>query len=202
LLFAITHYQLPITNYQLPIVKKQMLNDHFSRFQYLQWFTNIQIILALENSPPFDVEAFVYEQDTALVLGQTREIKEPVESTEKLIHQAIEMQPLIPGRVLVKGQFPIQLLAIIHDLDQEPSWQEEWIVQALHNIVQISEQRQLQSIGMPLLGTVHGNLSTSRSLALLRKVIEQVSPNHLKRLWLMTSISQEINSSQTQITYH
>ncbi|EDN68602.1 conserved hypothetical protein [Beggiatoa sp. PS] len=179
-----------------------MLNDHLSRFLYLRWFTDIQIILASENSPPFDVEAFVYEQDTALILGQTHEIKKPVESTENLMNQALEMQPLTPGHVLVKGKFPVQLLAIIHDFDQEPSWREEWIEQAFHNIVQISEQHQLQSIGMPLLGTVHGNLSIHRSLTLLRSVIEQISPTYLKRLWLITPIPPEKDSSQTQITYH
>jgi hypothetical protein len=179
-----------------------MPNAHSKRFKYLQWITNIQLVVAPENTPPFDVQAFVYEQDTTLVLKPTREIKEPAENSETLINQALEMQPLTPGSVLVQGQFPIQLFAIVHDLDQEPTWQEEWIVQALHNILHESEQRQFQSMGIPFLGTVHGSLSKQRFLMLLRSVLEKSALVHLKRLWLIVSTPHAQNFSHSQITYH
>ncbi|EDN72294.1 conserved hypothetical protein [Beggiatoa sp. SS] len=98
----------------------------------------IQIITSPQSRPPFQVDAWVYEQDTALLLCAADEIKYPSESAEQLIEQAVEMSPLIPGSVLVRGYCPLELLAIVHDLDQEPSWREEWILKALHGIMQAS----------------------------------------------------------------
>ncbi len=147
----------------------------------------IQIITSPQSRPPFQVDAWVYEQDTALVLGTADEIKYPSESAEQLIEQAVEMSPLIPGSVLVRGYCPLELLAIVHDLDQEPSWREEWIVKALHGIMQASEQHHCEAIAMPLLGTLHGALKIPRFFELLFSVREQMSCVHLKRLWLVIS---------------
>ena len=162
------------------IQKLNMPNNHLS-------FNHVQVVTSPENIPPFDVEieAYVYEQDTALVLGPTYKVEYPSESIEQLIEQALETPPLIPGSVLVRGQYPFQLLAIIHDLDHEPTWQEEWIVTALHSILRQSEMHQLQSIAMPLLGTVHGSLQKERFWVLLRSVIEQASPVYLKQIWIV-----------------
>jgi len=147
----------------------------------------IQIITSPQNRPPFQVDAWVYEQDTALLLGAPDEIKYPSESAEQLIEQAVDSSPLIPGTVLVRGYCPLELLAIVHDLDQEPSWREEWILKALHGIVQLSEQHHCEAIGMPLLGTLHGTLKSARFFELLLSVREQSSFVYLKRLWLVVS---------------
>jgi hypothetical protein len=146
----------------------------------------IQIITSPQSHPPFQVDAWVYEQDTALLLDAASEIKSPSETTAQLIEQAVEQSPLIPGSVLVRGYCPLELLAIVHDFDQEPSWQEEWILKALHRIMQLSEQHCCEGIGMPMLGTLHGSLNSQRFLELLLSVREQNALVYLKRLWLVS----------------
>ena len=167
-----------------------MSNEKKFDCQNFRGFKNIQIIVLPENIPPFSVDAKVFEQDTALILGTANEIKYPMEDIERLINQALEIPPFTPGSILVREQTPLQLLAIIHDLDKEPTWQEEWIIQALHNILRECEHRQLQSIAMPLLGNLHGSLKKQRFFELLHSLIEQTSPVYLKQIWLYGPPSQ------------
>jgi hypothetical protein len=164
---------------QIKSLKRLLQTLNFSGFK------NLQIVASPENMPPFEIKAQAFEQDTTLVLGPSLEMTYPTESTEQLINQALERPPLTLGSVLVRGHSPIQLLAIVHDLDNEPSWKEEWIVKALYGILRATEKRQLQAIALPLLGTVHGSLTQERFLVLLRSVIEQASPVHLKQIWLV-----------------
>jgi hypothetical protein len=77
------------------------------------------------------------------------------------------------------------LLAIIHDLNQEPSWKEEWVASALDGIFQEAESCKIRSLALPLLGTLHGSLERQRFLALLQDALERRSPRHLTRLWLV-----------------
>lgn len=148
-------------------------------------FRDIQLIISPGNPPPFQIEAQVIEQDTARVLDATHPVSYPSESTEQLITQAVETPALTPGSVLVTSDSPLQFLAVVHDFDQEPSCREKWILEALRGIWRESEQRQLQSIVMPLLGTWHGHLKIERFFELLHRVVEPVPTVHLKRLWLV-----------------
>jgi hypothetical protein len=112
-----------------------------------------------------------------------------VESAEQLIRQAMIQSPLTLGSVIVRGQAPWRFLAIIHDLNQNPTWREEWINQALQEIFSQAEQRQVRSLAMPILGGVHGQLSKSRFLKLLYAGLPAKGFSHLKRLWIMTTIN-------------
>jgi hypothetical protein len=159
-----------------------MSNDKTIQFQHFRWFKDITIILS--PLPPFQIEAEVVEQDTALVLEPTFEVAYPNESAEELINQAFEIPPITPGSVVVRGNFPLKLVAIVHDFDEEPNWKEEWIVKALYSILYLSEQFQLQAIAIPLLCTRHGSLEKQRFFDILHSVIEQVVPVHLKKIWL------------------
>jgi hypothetical protein len=87
--------------------------------------------------------------------------------------------------VLVKGTSPLQLLAVVHDLNQEPSWKEEWVGKALEEIFRETEERKLHSLALPFLGTRHGSLGKERFLVLLRSLLERIATHSLKRIWLM-----------------
>jgi len=149
---------------------------------------SVRIVAAPADRPPFMVDAVVAEEDTFLVLSADREVRDPNEPLVRLMTRVIETRPETPGSVLVRGKSPLQLLAIVHDLNQEPSWREEWIVSALDGIFREAESRKLRSIALPLLGTLHGSLEKQRFLVLLRCALERISPNHLKRLWLVVPV--------------
>jgi len=146
---------------------------------------SIRIVAAPKDSPPFQVDAVAAEEDTFIVLSADPVVREPKEHPIRLMTRVIETRPEKPGSVLVKGKRPLRLLAIVHDLNQEPSWREEWIASALDGIFREAEDRRLRSIALPLIGTLHGSLEKQRFAVLLRYALERTSPRHLKRLWLV-----------------
>jgi hypothetical protein len=143
------------------------------------------VVAAPEDAPPFVVDAVAAEEDTFLVLSAEPVVREPHIHPVRLWTQAIEIRPQKPGSVLVRGKRPLRLLAIVHDLNQDPSWREEWIASALDGIFREAESRKLPSIALPLLGTKHGSLEKQRFVVLLQDALERASCSHPKRLWLV-----------------
>lgn len=148
-------------------------------------FASLNVIAAPEESPPFKVDAIAFEEDTWLMMSADPEIAEPPEHPIRLMTDLIEAQPQPVGSVVVKGKNPLQFLAIVHDVNQDPTWREEWVERSLENIFKESEQRMLQAIGLPLLGTKHGRLEKKRFISLLSRVLKQIPFKHLKHLWLV-----------------
>ena len=145
---------------------------------------SVRMVAATEDAPPFSPDALAVEEDTWLVLSCTPEARASHEEREAVVALG-HTEPATPGQVLVKGHSPLRFLAIIHDLDQEPTWREVGIEDALEAIFKESESRQLQSLALPLLGTVHGSLEHHRFAALLQRVMERTLPTHLQHLWLV-----------------
>ena len=97
-------------------------------------------------------------------------------------HDAV---PTPPGTVVVQKGYPLKLLAVVHDLESEPTWNEEWVSKAMAGVLRQADRLRLRSLGLPFLGTVHGRLSEKRCLELLWSVLEAGSPETLERLWLV-----------------
>jgi hypothetical protein len=146
---------------------------------------SVDIVVAPEDKPPFKTDAVAYEEDTVLVLSAPVELNEPPESLMRLLTELREMQPKRPGSVLVKPGSPLRLLAVVHDLNQEPSWKERWVAKALKEIFREMEQRKLHALALPFLGTRHGSLGEERFLVLLRSILVGTVTHYLKRIWLM-----------------
>jgi hypothetical protein len=149
---------------------------------------SLEIVAAPKDKPPFSVDAMALEEDTFLVLSADPKLRDPKEHQLRLMTRVIETQPEMPGTVIVKGRRPLRLLAIVHDLNQDPSWKEEWVASALDGIFREAESLKLQSIGLPFLGTLHGSLGKGRFLVLLQGALERLSSKYLKRLWLVVPI--------------
>lgn len=145
----------------------------------------VRVFVAPKEWPPFLADALAEEEDTYLVLSADPEVLETREQTEELMAELLKTNPAVPGSVMVKEGPPLSLLAVVHDLEQEPSWKEEWIASALDGIFREAESRKLRSIALPMLGTLHGSLEKQRFLVLLREALERSSPEHLARLWLV-----------------
>jgi hypothetical protein len=146
---------------------------------------SVQIFIAPENIPPFTIDAVAAEEDTYLVLSADPEVHEMDEDPERVIAEVLATRPAEPGSVIVKGGYPLRLLAIVHDLNEEPSWKEAWVASALERIFQEVETRKLGSLAQPFLGTLHGSLVKQRFFVLLREALERKPAGHLKRLWLV-----------------
>jgi hypothetical protein len=146
---------------------------------------SLDVVLSPEKEPPFKVDAVTAEEDTFLVMSADRTVRDPKEPLMKVMTRVINTRPKTPGSVFVQGTTPLRLLAVVHDLNEDPSWKEAWITRALVGIFCEAEIRKLRSIAVPFLGTLHGSLDKERFLVLLRSTIERISLHHLKRLWLV-----------------
>jgi hypothetical protein len=148
-------------------------------------FGPIHIVAAPEDRPPFKAEAIAFEEDTFLVMSAEPIVRAPKESLMRVMTRVIETQPETPGTVLVRGKRPLRFLAVVHDLNQEPSWKEEWVADCLEKIFAEAESRKLKSIVLPFLGTLHGRLERRRFLKLLGHALSQTELSHLERIWLV-----------------
>jgi hypothetical protein len=149
-----------------------------------------KIITAPDHAPPFDVDAVAYEEDTLLVLSDRATFAEPRDSLKELVKKVIKTPPRKPGSVIVKGKHPVQLLAVVHDLNVEPSWTKDWIANALEEIFHEAETRKLESLALPLLGTIHGSYHEEDFVLLLREVLQRRCPRYPERIWLIVPDKQ------------
>ena len=126
-----------------------------------------------------------FEEDTFLVMSAESRIRPPREPLMKIMTRVIEMKPQVPGSVLVKKGRPMRFLAVVHDLNADPTWKEEWVAEALLGIFKEAEKRRCRSIGIPFLGTLHGSLEKERFLKLFKETVNQVSSKYPESIWLV-----------------
>lgn len=146
---------------------------------------SVKIVASSEDKQPFPVEALALEEDTFLVLSADPVVREPREHPLRVIYEARKAVPEEPGTVIVKETSPLKFLAIVHDLNQDPTWREEWVISCLIDVLRESEQRRLRSLALPLLGTKHGSLTEKRFLTILKAVLKSTPLRYLDRIWLI-----------------
>jgi len=149
----------------------------------------IRVVAAGADDPPFPVDAVALEEDTWTVLSTRADRLVSTEHPVRVMTRAWEARPRKTGTVVVKPGRPARLLAVVHDLDQEPSWTEGWIEQALAAVLRAAAERGYESLELPLLGTRHGNLPPRRFVEMLgrtlpRALTESQGPPLLRRIWL------------------
>lgn len=147
------------------------------------------MVAAGADDAPFPIDGVAFEEDTWMVLSTRADKLVSTEHPVRVMTRAWDAQPRKPGTVVVKPGRPARLLAIIHDLDQEPSWTEEWVEEALSGVFQAASERGLESLELPLLGTRHGDLPPRRFVEILRRTlrrafVESQEPPLLRRIWL------------------
>lgn len=151
----------------------------------------VHVAVAPEDAPPFPVEAIAVEEDTHLLLRSDGIVEEPEEDFGALIAAAGEPSSHVPGSVLVKKADPLQFLAIVHDIDCEPTWREEWIASAINGVIEEAEWRRLESVAVPLIGTRHGNIETRRVALWLGRCLSRTAFRYLRRVWVIAPAGGE-----------
>lgn len=135
-----------------------------------------------DTAAPDAVDAVVFEQDTELILAVDRAPAPPQESVARLVEEALAARGAPLGSVLVREGAPTLLLAVVHDLDREPSWDAAAVAAAYSGVFRLARERGWRGIVMPLLGTVHGRMSALDSRQLL-EAAARTAPA-LERVWL------------------
>ena len=169
--------------------KLSLISDNYGRGGRLG---PVHVVVAPEDAPPFPVDAVAVEEDTHLLLSSDDGVvEEPEEEFHQLVAAASERPANTPGSVLVRKTKPLQFLAIVHDIDCQPTWREEWIASALNGVIEEAEWRRVESIGLPLIGTRHGNVETRRVALWLGRCLSRTAFRHLKRVWVIAPEGSE-----------
>lgn len=120
-----------------------------------------------------------------MVLDDEPRISVPTDSLQRLREEIERFREPRPGSVVTQRGTPRRLYAIIHDLEQEPTWREEWIVAALNALFSEASRLHLENLAMPLLGTRFGKLSSQRFIELLSNTLQHSPPSRPLKLWLI-----------------
>ncbi len=158
----------------------------------------IRIVAAAADDPPFEVDAEVAEEDTWLALSADPTIVHPSGHPVRVMTQVWDAEPARPGSVAIRPGVPLGLLAIVHDLNVEPSWRDEWVEAALGGVFSALAARCLASVALPLIGTRHGRLPESQFMELLGGALEShtgrraetASGTFPTRIWLVCDSPQ------------
>jgi len=145
----------------------------------------LTLCVAPERLAPFIPDAEVVEEDTSLVLGDYHPFRPSDESATRLVKRMVEAPRVLPGQVLVRPGRPVRLLAVVHDLDREPTWREPWIYNALVAVLHEAAELRLNRVALPLLGTRHGRLTLERFLELLAEVLQEHVGPWPRQVWLV-----------------
>jgi len=162
----------------------QLVSDEYGRAVVFQ---GLRIVASPENHPPFDLDALTFEEDTNILMSAGTDILPPRESFTELVTDIVAFKPVKQGSVVAKGRAPVRLLAIVHDIEKTPTWNEESVRSAMVALLEKAETLNLEAVGLPVLGGVHGTLSAGRFAGLLRIALEQYPPKRLKRIWIRAS---------------
>ncbi|MCK5649373.1 MAG: hypothetical protein KAI22_10885 [Gammaproteobacteria bacterium] len=155
--------------------------------QFKMTIDTVDIHIAPEDQPPFPVIALVQEQDTSLVLEPDDELRDPGDD-KPLWYDSNKPELLAthqPGDVLIKSFNPIRFLAIVHDLDQTPSWKAEWIEMALSKVFEITDSKSLSALAIPVLGGQFGRFKLEEFIAIFMDALKKQNFEHTLRIWLI-----------------
>lgn len=162
----------------------QLISDEYGRAVV---FHGLRIVASPETQPPFPLDALTFEEDTNLLMSADADVAPPRESFGELVADIAAFKPLEQGSVVARGRAPVRLLAIVHDIEQSPTWSEESVRNAMAALLEKSESLNLTAVGLPVLGSVHGTLPAARFAGLLRIALEQYPPKRLRRIWIRAS---------------
>ncbi|MCK5666886.1 MAG: hypothetical protein KAI17_25540 [Thiotrichaceae bacterium] len=160
--------------------------------QFKVHINQINIYIAPEDCSPFPVKAIVEEQDTSLVLEPADEIHE-YNDTRPLwyLSNTRELQKgYQAGEVIVKSFNPMRFLAIVHDLDCDPTWSTDWIKAAIENVFGLCCDKELVSLALPVLGSQFGKIDNETFLKLLVKQLQHKQSDFPEQIWLIVPAHQ------------
>ncbi len=117
--------------------------------------------------------AVIREDDTHGVLAAdpvARPVEAPLPALEAAAREAPGREP---GSAVVFPGRPARIHAVVHDLGEEPTWREQWLVAATLASLTAAHRRGLTVLATPLLGTVHGRAPMDTALDALARALDQ-----------------------------
>ena len=142
------------------------------------------VTITVSPTQPFAVSVFAYEEDTSLILSTAARVQTLDDHPIRVMTALIEEPAYAPGTVLPRGGSPLRLFAVVHDLEQEPTTCDEWILNALEGVLSFCNAHGVVALGLDPLGAVHGKHSVDQFRETLVQQLSVRPPNTLHHVWL------------------
>ena len=194
--YDIKPYGMPKTEMPQQLKKITRLRVIDGGLHCKMMFNGLQIVAAPEDAPPFKIDALAVEEDTYLIMSAEPTHAPPAEHPLRFLAELARLEPEKPGSIVVRGHNPVRLMAVVHDVNKDPTWREKWIKKALCEIFKEADIRRLSALGLPLIGTKHGKLKNHRFAELLAKAMKKSAFNHLKKLWIIAPVPENVKLIQ------
>lgn len=144
----------------------------------------VMVAVSTKETPPFPIKALVMEDDTYQVLSAPPFVEEPLDHPNKIMSDLIDFQPGRHGSVVCRGNV---WLALVHDLDREPTCDETVVRSCLGEIFELAAQKKVGAFGMPPLGGVHGKIPEHRALSLIFETLRHREVRAVHKMWIVVS---------------
>jgi hypothetical protein len=135
-----------------------------------------------QGSLPPDV--VIREEDTYLVLSADTKVPDSSEHPIRTFTAVWEQKPEALGAIVRAGGRPHRLLAVVLDLSVEPATDENTVAAALKAALASADEMGAKTVGLDLLGAMHGCLSPEVALNLLRRALLATKPRSIARIEL------------------
>jgi hypothetical protein len=143
------------------------------------------VIESPRGEPPFAPQAIAVEDDTSHVLSaDAQTLRDPGEHPIRLMTALYDTPPTPPGSVVVHGAGPWLMLAVVHDLDRDPSVEEARVAEAIAGVLRECAARAISDLAVDPLGTRHGRLPRARFRALLDGCLADHRAPFPERIWV------------------
>jgi hypothetical protein len=116
-------------------------------------------------------DAWVFEEDTYRVLSADPRVRDPKSHPIRIMTGLHDQQPELVGTVLLTPGQPHRMLAVVHDLDQQPSCQEQWVKLALKDIIGHCQSLEIGTLATHALGCHFGSGSEHTFRRLLQAAL-------------------------------
>jgi len=152
-------------------------------------YGSLEIVAAPENAPPFPVQATTREEDTFLIMSPAAESTCAECHPIRLMAELEHFEPETVGTVLVRKTRPVQFLAVVHDVNQEPACREAWVEQAIQGVFHEADRLKLSALAMPLLATRHGRIPLHSFARLFGRALQNAPLTTLEKIWLIAPLA-------------
>lgn len=144
------------------------------------------------------LDAVVFEEDTHLILTLDRVMSHGEIHPIRLMTEIHETRPHTPGTLIVNDA---SWYGVVIDLDQEQICRREWIEEAYENIGRRINLKKVGTIGVHLLGTIHGKMDLQFCLDRFVSAVGRWQCKSLEDVWLIAPESSRLTSCDLLQTY-
>jgi hypothetical protein len=137
------------------------------------------------------LDAVVFEEDTHLILTLDRVMTHGEVHPIRLMTELHAARPHTPGSLIINDS---SWYGVVIDLDREKICTAEWIDTAYEQVGRRISLKRIQTIGVHLLGTIHGKMDVDFCLDRFVSAVGCWRCESLKEVWLIVSDKSELTT--------